>query len=290
MTERQHLFLYVLGMRKVGEENDREFYKPNPADPTEPANWITLEITEADIGPGEDVILNWSISPSEQAKCGTNMAAIVVSPSVIDDTVATDEAIASMKEEVVSQVHVDVSKLATIDNCPKVGSALDVIDFKVEKYIPLFNYDNVKLLTRLENSGNLIAQSPKGYITIKGFNVDREDGTIDFNEENLDVYPNTVRRFNDLWVDPDYPSDGNILSQFVYEMTHLRIGKYTAELGIIKNVDPDIIVTTSFWVFPWKLAVLLAVIILIIIAYIFYRRKTGIQYVSKRKSGLKSGK
>jgi hypothetical protein len=282
--------LYVLGMRKIGEENEREFYLPNPTDPTEPANWITLEQSEVYLTPGEDTIVNWTLTPSSRAACGTNLAAIVATPVQIDINSGSEQAISSLKEQIISQVHIDVSKLAIEGECPVFESRLSVIEFKVDKFTPLFNYDSVKLLTRIQNTGNLISKSPLGYITIKGFNVQREEGTINFNEEGLDIYPNSIRRFNNVWLDPNYPRDGNFLEQFKYELTHLRIGRYKAELGITKNVDPDIVLTTTFWVFPWKLMIVIAILLSALLSYLIYKKKTGVKYVKKSKSTFKVGK
>ena len=65
------MYLGVYGMRKVGEENDREFYVADTTNKYEPANWIKLTKSQITVGPTDTVEVVWSITPNEYSPCGT---------------------------------------------------------------------------------------------------------------------------------------------------------------------------------------------------------------------------
>ncbi len=282
LEQTKKVYIYVLGMKKVGEENDREFYAPNPSDSSEVANWINVGMSEADLSPGETIILPWSITKKGEAQCGTNLAAIIVSG--VRQFEGESGAIINFKNEVVSQVHVNIletEKSICKDNQPN----LNLIEFKLNSFLPFFDKVDIPFVTRIKNEGKLISRSPKGFIEIFGFG---EKVTLPFNPEKLDIYPGTVRKFEDVWLDPNYPKDGNLWEQFVYELGHLRIGQYEARLGITKNVgNNQIVESVYFWVLPWRILIPV-IILLIIIMFLINRNRRAMNELKKYKSEKKA--
>lgn len=281
LSDSQKVYIYVLGMRKTGEENDREFYTVDKNDKAEVANWIDLGFAEAKLNAGETVILPWKIKKSGSAKCGTNLAAIVVATSPESNTV--EGAKVSIKNEVVSQVHVNIDQ---VNGQPCENKAkLNLLDFRVKNKKSLFFMPNVPLETRIKNDGDIIGRSPRGFIEIKGYG---EKSNIPFNEEGLDIYSGTTRKFDNVWADENYPKNGNFFKKAFYELTHLRIGKYTATLGVSKNANPQIIASTSFWVIPWRLLLILLVLLLIVTALIInnFRSRREIKSLKKNPKRL----
>lgn len=252
------LYIFPVGMIKSGLENDRTFYIPDPNDMSEPANWISLPTSMVSIPKGEDIKLTWTLNVSEAADCGTNLAGIMTSRFNPENLDSNDIGI---KTNVVSQVHVNV--LNRQDSiCPENGVKLSLSEFKVDKKFKLFEYDNIPFYTLVANQGNLISREPQGYIEIIGFG---EKVSIPFNEEMLDIYPNTSRVFSNVWLDTQYPREvnnvGDFFKQVIYQLSHLRIGKYTARLGITKNAEPQIVSEVSLWIIPWKLILMLVIIV-----------------------------
>lgn len=269
-------YLAVVGMKKVGELHDREFYVPDPNDLSEPANWITLSQTKIVVSPANDYKVNWTLKPSEYAGCGTNIAAIMVSDAPIEEQ-NTEGTEARLYKNVASQLHLNIVSTPSGD-CTDLKANLKLLDFKVNKKIPVFNYDKVPFLTRIENSGTTISRSPEGFIEIFGLG---NKITIPFNDDQLDIYPDTVRRFDDIWIDPEYPSDGTFLEQFVYELLHFRIGRYEARLGVTKNAEPSIVSTAHFWIIPWKVIIVFGAIIAIFVGYRISKSKGKTKKSSK---------
>ena len=258
--EAVQLYIFPVGMIKNGVDNDRIFYMPDPNDMSEAANWISLPTSVVSIPKGEDVKISWTLNIAQEADCGTNLAGIMTSRFNPEDLDSNDIGI---KTNVVSQVHVNV--LNRQDSiCPENGVLLSLSDFKVDKKIKLFEYDNIPFYTLVANQGNLISREPQGYIELIGFG---EKITIPFNEEKLDIYPNTSRAFNNIWLDTEYPREvksvGDFFKQVIYQLGHLRIGKYTARLGITKNAQPQIVSEVSLWIIPWKLILMLVIIVVV---------------------------
>lgn len=264
----QRVFLYTVGMRKTGEENARSFFKVDPYDESEVANWIQLEKSEVFLKQGDVLKINWTIKRSDKATCGTNLAAIVAATAPLDNIVDGNQV--NFKNEVVSQVHVNINRVNGND-CDKNINSGRLIEFKVNKFWNIFDHQDVPFITRIENDGNYILRQPKGYIEI--FQYNKKLDTLDFNENGLDIYPKTIRRFDNNWTDPNFPKNGNFFEQLGYEITHFKLGKFEARLGVTKNISPQIVATTDFWIFPWRTLLMILIIITVFILYRYIRKR-----------------
>ncbi|MBD3363124.1 hypothetical protein GF362_05370 [Candidatus Dojkabacteria bacterium] len=249
LDQEQKLYISAVGMEKIGEEHERTFYYPDPNDMSEPANWITINKTEGIIRPGDTIVVPWRITiPESVGECGTSLAAIMVSNKPTEDQQKTSKI--DVAKEIISQIHINLPSQEG-ENCEEI---LSVFDFYVNKKsilgFKIFNYDNVPFVTKLENNGKKLVKAPKGYIEIFGIG-DRE--SVPFNDAELDVYPESTRKFENTWLDEEYPHDGNFFNKLGYELTHLKIGRYKARLGITKNVETQIIAHDTFWIIPWRI-------------------------------------
>lgn len=263
------LYIYSMSMTKTGEEDDRDFINPNLNDEAEAANWINLGLTQVTIEAGDIVSVPFNVKVSQIAKCGTNLAAIFVSSSPRDlsnsNSIDSNTSQVGIKNSIVSQLHINVDEPSN-EYCDEVKTKLDLIEFSPSSVLPIYNYDNISFVTRISNEGNLLSQSPKGYIELFGTGTKI---TIPFNDEELDIYPGTTRKFTNTWVDPAYPVNGSFIEQFIYEVSHFRFGQYEARLGVTFNVSPKIVSSVYVWIIPWKIvtvvAIVLAIVILVII-------------------------
>lgn len=263
------LYIYSMSMTKTGEEDDRDFINPNLNDEAEAANWIKLGVTQVTIEAGDIVSVPFSIKVSQIARCGTNLAAIFVSssPRELSNSNSIDSSTSQVgiKNSIVSQLHISVDEPSK-EYCDEVKTKLDLIEFSPASVLPIYNYDNISFVTRISNEGNLLSQSPKGYIELFGTGTKI---TIPFNDEELDIYPGTTRKFTNTWIDPAYPVNGSFIEQFIYEVSHFRFGQYEARLGVTFNVSPKIVSSVYVWIIPWKIvtvvAIILAIVILVVI-------------------------
>ena len=275
-TKPYRVYIYVYGMKKIGSENDKQFYVPDKNDLNDVANWITLSKSDETIYPDSDTLFSWELRPPEgNLNCGTFTAGIVIAEDPIDNNI--NAVSASVKNEVISQVIVTITK----DSDPECvdNENLNLIDFKVDATLPIFNYDNIPFKTTIENNSKYLARNMKGFIELKGLNG---KVAIPFNENGYDIYPNTTKIFSNEWVDSNYPKD-NILEQFIYEVRNFKFGRYEVTLGITKNVQHPIIATTFVWIIPWKIIVTFLLIIICIFLFIRnnYRTRKELQELRK---------
>lgn len=283
----QILYVYTMTMVKTGEEDDREFNIPNLNDEAEPANWIKLQNSQILLSAGDIVSIPFTINVNSIARCGTNLAAIFVSSSPRDTSKVNNndaqESLVGIKNSIVSQVHINVNE-PNSKYCGEVKSRLNLLEFKIDTQFPVFNYDNIPFVTRISNEGNLLSQSPKGFIEIFGTG---SKITIPFNQEDLDIYPGTTRKFTNSWVDPNYPVNGNFVEQLIYELTHFRFGQYEARLGVTFNVSPKIVSSIYLWIIPWRIVTVVLIFILIFTIFIVRDRRKSKELKTLKASSRK---
>ncbi len=282
------LYVYAMSMAKTGEEDDRDFQNPNFNDDAEAANWIKLGVDTVTIEAGDIVSIPFSVEVSQIARCGTNLAAIFVSTSSrnsFENEVGTEgDSEVGIKNSIVSQLHINVDENSK-EYCEEVKTKLDLLDFKVDSILPVYNYDHISFVTRIKNEGNLLSQSPKGYIELFGTG---SKITIPFNDEELDIYPGTTRKFTNTWIDPEYPVNGSFIEQFIYEVSHFRFGQYEARLGVTFNVSPKIVSSVYVWIIPWKIVTVIALILVIASLVIIRDRNKSRELKALKKTSRKN--
>lgn len=279
-------YLYPIGIRKVGEANQFEFYIPSPDKPGDAANWIKLEKNQVQIVPGQDFEINWhSEIKSGAVPCGTSFAGILVSDTPIqeyyNDQTAKESKV-DIRSRIVSQVYFNVNSgkdfacLGASEFTNGNLTILKMLDFYPEDGLCLlgtciYDHQNVKFTTRVQNLNSFIVKDPQGFIEISGLGG---RANTPFNRENLDFFPNSTRKISDYWVDENYPEQGDFFTQLSYQLSHLRIGHYQADLGITKNVTTQLTASTGFWILPWRLILIIAIIIGAVIGYKKWQKRS----------------
>lgn len=149
-----------------------------------------------------------------------------------------------------SAVATKIASLILLNVSGEVVEDLEILDFSAPEFQ---EYGPVPFEIRFENKGTVHVK-PRGFITITDvFGNKVKD--LEFPFKN--VLPGSIRRINAEW-------DGGFL-----------MGKYTAMLvGSYGNsnepLEPSVII---FWVLPWKLMLVVSVILLIILTILFLSRK-----------------
>ncbi len=218
------------------------------------AAWIGVTPQIFTIQPKRRQNLNYFIQIPGYAKPGGHYAAVVFVPVDGKDAV----------ENTGSQVNGQVGTLFSVAVNGPIKENASVSKFFANT---LQEYGPVNILTQIKNYGDLHIK-PKGYITVSDM-LGRK-AILPFKENN--IFPQAAR---------DYENKFG---------TGLMIGRFKAELlasyGVNNNLP--LAATVYFWIFPWKIAV---VVILIIIALILggkYYRKNGLKKPSLgKKSDVK---
>jgi hypothetical protein len=180
---------------------------------------------------------------------------------------------------------VAVFSLINIDR-PGAVRQLQVASFRSSE--SLYEYLPAKLSIELKNTGNTIVQ-PAGNVFIQRGPDDKEPTSVlPVNKNNGYILPGSVRTLAVDWDDGfqvlrPATNGGATEEQLTWNwsnLSHLRIGRYTAKLVAVYNDgtrDVPIVGEISFWVFPWKLLLGL----LVVFALIFVGLWTSIKRLSR---------
>lgn len=217
------------------------------------ASWIGVTPSTFTIKPGEKQTLNYYIQIPKDAKPGGHYAAIVYKPKVDIQANATGGVVST---QVGSLFYVTVK-----------GAVKEEASIKKFFANSFQEYGPVKLLTQIKNNGDLHI-TPKGSIQLTGFLTNK---TYVFNDQKRsdvpvgNIFPETLRNF-----------DNTVGS-------NLMIGRYKAVLLASYGINNNLPLTATlyFWVFPWRLVL---VIVLAVVAIIL-----GWMYWNKRKKDQSKG-
>jgi hypothetical protein len=215
------------------------------------SNWITISPRVFTLKPQEKQIVNYYIQVPADARPGGHYAAIVYAPLSPQQTGATGGIVNS---EIGALFYVTV-------NGPVNESA------KVTKFFTnLFQeYGPVNILTEITNYGDLHI-TPKGTITVTGLFFNK---TQNLKESN--IFP------------------GGVARQFTNTFGQtLMLGRYKAELlaSYGKNNNLPLMATLYFWIIPWRLIIVLVLLILAgYLSYKYWRKRKD-----KKTKELKSQK
>ncbi|MGA2911654.1 MAG: hypothetical protein ABSE17_03405 [Candidatus Levyibacteriota bacterium] len=203
------------------------------------AAWIGATPDTFTLKPGDSQTINYYIQVPQNARPGGHYAALVYSP-VVDKTVSGSGS--TINSQLGSLFYITI-------NGPIHEQAL------VSKFFanPFQEYGPVNVLTQLKNLGDLHI-TPQGTITVTGLFFNQTQNLPTHN-----IFPEAARDFS------------NTFGQ------SLMIGPYKAVLlaSYGTNNNLPLMATVSFWVFPWRITL---VIVLAIVALIL-----GALYLKKRK-------
>ena len=203
------------------------------------ASWIGVTPSVFTLQPGASQTVNYYIQTPPSSPAGGHYAAIVYEP--VTETAPNQTG---------GTVNTQIGSLFYITIKGPVKESASVSKFFTDM---LHEYGPIKILTQIKNISGLHIM-PKGKITVSG---------LFFNEsQNLDernIFPETARDYENTF--------GSLF----------MIGPYQANLaasyGTTNNLP--LVASLTFWVFPWKLAI---IIVLLIAAAIL-----GWKYYQKRK-------
>lgn len=231
--------------------------------------WIQFQNSSITILPNGIADISFSINVPAYAKSGGHYAAIFVNQ--ISSAAPENKSGLTIASRIGILIFMKVSgeiqesaELASF-SCPGFSNALPIE----------FSYN-------LNNTGNIHLR-PQGKIVIKDmFGLER--GSVDLNKNNNAVLPGQVRTFKVQWFSVGENSGNAFWEQFENEWENFAIGKYTAILSIpIGSDSPNLINQIDFWVIPWHIAIvfalliILTVIIAVIIVRLLKRRKNPLE-------------
>jgi hypothetical protein len=199
---------------------------------------------------------------------------------------------AAANERGVTNLNGSVATLVLLNvNTPNEKRELKILNFTADH--KLYEYLPATFSIRVRNTGNIYV-APAGNIFIS--RGGKQLTTLDFNSAGGSVLPSSNRVFNLPWDDgfpvfkqaiedgkPAVNKDGKPKQNLRWDFTNIgkfRIGHYTAKLLAVYNDgrnDVPLQASVSFWVIPWKLLLILLIIVAIIGYGLWTLLRSGLQ-------------
>ncbi len=202
------------------------------------ASWVALSETQFTLAPAEQKIIDFTVSVPADGEPGGHYGSIlaVVSPP---DVLAGGGSGVAQK----------VGSLLLLSVAGEVKENLIVKEFSAPVF---FEKPPIDFILRFENKGTVHVR-PRGFVSITNM-FGKKEVDIPFPQKN--VLPASIRKVDVRW-DPS-----------------LAIGKYTATLVANYGTENTPLVSSFvFWVFPWKLALLVFVGLVIVITLLIKSRR-----------------
>ena len=242
--------------------NDSTDVKLQDTTPPDIADWISFSAPKFTLLPGqwytEDIVFN----VPKGAGFSYSFALVISRQNVPKPTGGTRLINGSLA----------VFTLVNVDR-PGATSSLSVNKFSASK--KAYDYLPATFSVRFHNTGNTIVQ-PYGNIFIQR-GKSAPLASLPVNETRGYILPGTQRTITSKWTSgfPVYQTttdaNGKSHQKLVWnwaKLSQLRIGRYTAHLVAVYNQagrDVPIDGTVSFWVIPWKILLVLLVVVLLVL-------------------------
>ncbi len=209
------------------------------------AAWVGIVPDTFTVKPRDKEIMHYYLQVPADARPGGHYAAVVFKPTNAVGVTGTG---ASVDTQIGSLFYIDVKGAIT--------EKAEVTRFAIRGFS---EYGPLTATTLIKNLGDLHIK-PEGYITVSNM-FGRKAYTAPLAEYN--IFPDASRQYTNTFG------------------RKWMIGRYTAVLSATygRKNDLPLTYTLSFWVFPWKLAV---VVVLLLVAAVL-----GGMYLKKRRKGSK---
>ncbi|MBI3985054.1 MAG: hypothetical protein HY344_03920 [Candidatus Levybacteria bacterium] len=202
------------------------------------AAWIGVSPSTFTLKPGATQVVSYFIQIPPNAAPGGHYAAIVYAPTTVAQEQATG-----------GTVNTQVGSLFYLTVNGPVKEKAEVSKFETNGFS---EYGPVKILTQVKNMGDLHI-NPKAKITVSGLFFNEKQDLLSQN-----IYPQTARDFENTF--------GSLF----------MLGRYKADFvgSYGKENNLPLVASLYFWVFPWRLALVITLaVIAIILGTIYLKRK-----------------
>ena len=203
------------------------------------AKWITTEPLEFTLGPREQKFVDFTLEVPENAEPGGHYGSVLAST------------VGAIGEEIIgTTIAQKVGALVLLTVAGEVKESLVVKEFSAPSFL---EYGPVPFIIRFENTGTVHVR-PRGFVVITDW---RDKKVADVEFPQLNVIPGAVRKIETSW------------------QNKWLLGKYTAMLvgGYGTTNTPFNPPVLTFWVFPWKMALGIFFVLLLILVFFYKTRR-----------------
>ena len=245
-------FVKVSSFRQIQNQPGSAIFltdEEDKANPYSASSWVKLDTTEVELIPNRNITIDYTITVPETLTLGEYTAEIYLISEDPDseDITATYTVLAA-----------GVPILITIGD--EFAESAEILDFYTEKkYYEKPNF--TKFITRLKNLGDTHI-TPKGDIVLTNI-FNKEVGRIPFNLNNQSILRDNAGLYEDVWD----------LQKYITEENRIVVGPITATaIVLFRRTNPGFSIleaSTTFWIIPWKL--IIVVLVAIIVIYVSIR-------------------
>jgi hypothetical protein len=275
--------------RTFSVENNSQEVKLNDTPPPGISSWIHISEPTFQVESGQWHTVHVTISPPKQSGFSFSFALVISRQKEQSPT----ERGRLIKGSVA---------VFTLINIDRAGATkrVQVTKFTVTKRV--YEYLPASFEIEFKNSGNSIVQ-PYGNIFVQRTSSSNQPlSTLPVNSSGGYILPGVTRTLNVGWSDgfpvrePVIKDDGSTRNKLTWDWSNasnFRFGRYTAKLVAVYNDgtrDVPIEGEVTFWVIPWKLLLLLLVILALLGAGIWSIVKKSIMAARRVKSKAKNDK
>lgn len=235
------------------------------------AKWISFSEETFSLAPNETKTITVTITPPESAALGYYYA--VVFQRVKEEKVGNTGALVSGAPA--------VSILLEVKS-PKAKREIQIVDAVTDKLF--YEYLPTDIKVTVKNTGN-IHIIPVGNIFID-WGRKKDASILTFNEGRGNILPNTERTYTTTWKDGMITRLDGKTQYDITKADKFRIGRYTANILVVYDDgqrDVPLEAQVSFWVFPWKIIGVIAVVALLMLLGIRSTLSSGVQKLRKSK-------
>ncbi len=221
------------------------------------SEWISFNETEITLEPGEEKIIEITISVPDAATPGSHFGGVFVSlePPRLRQSGAG--------------IGFDVANIIVIQIAGDVLQSAQIRSFSTNKLV--YGSTNVDFFARLENKGNSLIR-PTGPLEI--FNMfGKQVAVLNFNDTQGGVFPHTIRDFTINWTDEN-----------------VGFGRYQATLALsygLPGRKSTISSSLSFWILPMNIITPALIILGIVLLSSYIAVK---MYINRRIHALSGGR
>jgi hypothetical protein len=238
-------FIKVSSFRQINNQPGSAIFLSEEEDAKNPysaKSWVEVEMDSIELIPNRNFTINYTITVPEELAPGDYNAEIYFMSKEVEPGEET---------AAYSVLSSGVPILITIGE--DYAESAEILDFySTKKTYEKPNFTT--LITRIKNLGDTHI-TPKGDIILKNI-FKQEVGRISFNGNNQSVLRDNTGEYESNWELDKYINDGK-----------LPVGPITAETVILyRRNNPGFAIlsaTTSFWIIPWKLIILILTVIIV---------------------------
>lgn len=251
--------------------------------PAEVNSWISFSSPKFTVAPGQIFTENVILTVPKEAGFSYSFALLInrqANPSPSNSGRIINGSVADFV-------------LMNVDR-PGAVRQLSVPSFTVSKHV--YEWLPANFTVQFKNTGNSIV-APAGNIFIqRSANSKTPIDVLPVNPAGGYILPNTERPIKTSWANgfPAYKqvtnSDGSSSQHLTWSWSSLssfRFGKYTAKLVAVYNnghQDVPIEAQVSFWVIPWKIMLVLLVLVLVVLFGLLVSFRSVVRFIRRKQS------